>query len=110
MNFEIIGWAKRTMPTIRRAREDRRWAWRLRAFAHPTTCRSHPFGRAVHHPGLAELVGAHAKALREEGLAERHVFAAAFGECPELALGLGRIRNRQRHRKSLRLVKMSGRS
>src|SRR4029079_4177876 len=54
-------------------------------FSHKGRGESSHIGRAIHHPGHAELVGAHAKALREEGLAERHDDGAAFGERLELA-------------------------
>src|SRR6266566_5548491 len=65
--------------------------------------------RAVDHPGNPELVDAHTESLREKGLAERHSDAAAFAERLELALGLGRIGDRQRDRKALRLVEVFGR-
>src|SRR5882757_4387036 len=59
--------------------------------------------RAVHHPGDAELIDAHAKTLGEEGLAERHVDAAAIGQRLEAALGIGGILDLERYRKTLRL-------
>src|SRR5262249_4449221 len=52
---------------------------------------------------------AHAKAFREEGLAERHALAAAFGERLVLLLGLGQVGDGQRQSYSLRRAKMSGR-
>jgi hypothetical protein len=33
----IVGWAKRSVPTVRNAVVDEWWARRWRAFAHPTT-------------------------------------------------------------------------
>src|SRR5215475_2345474 len=65
--------------------------------------------RAVHHPGDAELVGAHAKALGEERLAERHADGAAFGERLEFALGVGGILHLQRDGKALRRLEVAGR-
>src|SRR3954451_9603965 len=67
---------------------------------------SHSLGRAVHHPGNAELVDAHAKTLGPERLAEGHGDVAAIGERIELALAVRGIRDRERDRKALRLVKM----
>ena len=66
------------------------------AFALPTLrllpiCELHVFLRAVHHPGNAELVDAHAKTVGEESCAERHPHCAAFGQCVESALGVGGI-------------------
>src|ERR1700709_2543989 len=70
----------------------------------PYATASSIFQRAIHHPGYAELIDAHAKALGEEGLAERHIFAAAFAQRLEPALGLGGIADGDRDRKALRLV------
>ena len=47
--------------------------------------------RTIHHPGRAELIGAHAESPGEERLAERHSDGAAFGQRLEAALGIGGI-------------------
>src|ERR1700761_2577289 len=78
-----------------------------RAVVHPGALPGlHAIKRAVDHPWYPELVEAHAKTLREEGLAERHVGAATFAQRVELALGLGDIFDRDRDREALRLVIM----
>ena len=64
--------------------------------------------RAVDHPGNAELVDAHAETLGEEGLAERHVDGAAFGQRLELALGVGGILDRSETEKPCGLWKWPG--
>src|SRR5207248_10870845 len=55
------------------------------------------FGRlgAVDHPGRPEAVGAHAEAVRPEGLLEGHGDGAALGERLEDALGVGRLIDRK---------------
>src|SRR5215472_6394964 len=78
-----------------------RWSGRTSA-AGPRHCLEGP--GTVDHPGNAKTVGAHAEALRREGLLEGHGHGAVLCQRPENALGVHRLVDRQHDAETLRRV------